>query len=83
MASVAADFFSLCLSVGLSMCLSLCLSFYVLMFCLHVCLYPACMPAAHEGQKRVLDALELELQMLMSCCVGARTWVPWKSSWCS
>lgn len=40
---------------------------------------------ARGGQKRVLDALELELWMVLSCHVGARnhTWVPWKSSQCS
>lgn len=28
---------------------------------------PICVPGAHGGQKRVLDSLELELQMVVSC----------------
>jgi hypothetical protein len=33
----------------------------------------------------VLDPLELELQTVVSCHVNAgnRTWVLWKSMWCS
>lgn len=41
------------------------------MFCLYVCLCTTCMPVACESQKRVSDPLELELQVIMSCHVGA------------
>lgn len=33
--------------------------FCVGVFCLHVCLYSTCMPGVLEGQKRMLDPLEL------------------------
>lgn len=36
--------------------------------CEHV---PTCTPHACRGQKRVLDLLELEFQMVMNCHVGA------------
>lgn len=32
------------------------------MFACHVCTCTICVPGTHEGQKRVLDLLELELQ---------------------
>jgi hypothetical protein len=35
-----------------------------------VCVW-ACVPGAQSGQKRELDPLELELQMVVSCFVGA------------
>lgn len=40
------------------------------------------MLAVHGGQKSASDLLELELQMVVSCHVGAgnQTWVPQKSS---
>ena len=49
---------------------------------MHVCLHTTCMPGAHRGQKRVLDSLELELQMVVSCLPSARdqNWVVWKSN---
>lgn len=34
--------------------------------CLHVCLYTACVLGACGGQRRAVDALELELQMVGS-----------------
>ena len=43
----------------------------VLLACMSVCAY-----SAHGGQKRVLDALELELQMTVSCLVDAGN-EPW------
>jgi hypothetical protein len=41
------------------------------MFCLHVCLCDMCMPCAYEGQKRVLDPLELVLYTVMRSNIGA------------
>lgn len=37
-----------------------------------------CMPGAQEGQKKVPDPLDLELQSVLSCHVGAKvqSWVP-------
>lgn len=45
---------------------------------------PACVPAVHRGQERVLDPLELELQMVVSQYVGAenQNCVLWKNSQC-
>jgi hypothetical protein len=43
----------------------------VWVFCLHVCLCPTCMAGVCEGQKRALDPLKLELQMLVNHYVGA------------
>lgn len=34
--------------------------------------YHVCMPVAHEGQKRALDSLELELSTVVSHNLGAR-----------
>ena len=38
-----------------------------------------------RGQERALVPLDLELKMVVSCCVGARNlaWILWKSSQCS
>lgn len=36
------------------------------MFCLYVCLCITYMPGALGGQERVMDTLELELQILVS-----------------
>ena len=44
---------------------------FVRAFCQHVCLLSTCMPGAHESQKRVLGPLELELQEVVGCSVGA------------
>ena len=46
---------------------------------IYMCVY---LPVAHGVQKRALDPLELELQMVVSHHVGAenQTWVPWKSN---
>lgn len=41
------------------------------MFLPAVCMYIARVPGAQEGQKSVLDPLELEFKMVMSCYVGA------------
>lgn len=43
-----------------------CIYFYVFM---HVCLSCAC--GSQEGQKRALDLLKLELQMVVNHCIGA------------
>lgn len=43
----------------------------ICMFCLHVCLCDMCMPCAYEGQKRVLDPLELVLYTVMRSNIGA------------
>jgi hypothetical protein len=44
------------------------------MFWLHACLCITWTPGTYRGQKRALDSLELELQMVVSCLVGARNW---------
>ena len=41
--------------------------------CLHIHLCPTCIPGAYRDLKRVLNLLELELQMVVGYCVGART----------
>ena len=41
------------------------------MFCLYACLCTLCVPDACGGQKKVSDLLDLELQMIVSCHVGA------------
>lgn len=51
--------------------------------CMYECVTPVyLMPTC---QRRALDALKLELQMFLSCGMGARnqTWVQCKSSKCS
>lgn len=55
--------------------------FWVWMFCLCVCLCMMCAPGTDRDQKRMLDLLELKLQMVVCCCVDSknRTWVLWKS----
>lgn len=47
------------------------------MFYTHVCLY-----SAHRGRKRVLDLLELELQAVVNCSIGAGNQTPviWKTA---
>lgn len=39
-------------------------------FCLHICLCTISVPDAYGGLKRVSDALELEIQMAVSCLVN-------------
>lgn len=41
-------------------------------FCLYVCLCTICVSSALRGQKRALDPLELELEVVGSCHMGAR-----------
>lgn len=51
--------------------------FYVVcLFCLHICVPHAC--SVQGGQKRSLDPLELELQMIVTChvCAGSQTESP-------
>lgn len=45
--------------------------FCIRVFGLHVCLYTAHVSGAHGGQKRIVNPLELELQMVVSCHMGA------------
>ena len=42
------------------------------MFCLHAYIYITSMADAYGGQKRAPDLLELELQTVVSCSMGAR-----------
>ena len=53
--------------------------------CRYVCMCPMHMFGGLRGQKKAWDSLELELQMLVSCHVGAgnQTWILWKNSQCS
>lgn len=34
--------------------------------CLYVCICTMCIPGSHEGQKKVLNPLEVELPMVVS-----------------
>jgi hypothetical protein len=40
-------------------------------FHLHVCMCTTCLSGTRGGQKRVLAPLEMELQTVVSCHVGA------------
>ena len=40
------------------------------MFCLHVCMCTTCMPGTYGGWQMVLDLLELDQQMIVSCHMG-------------
>lgn len=53
-------------------------------FCLHACLCTTNMPAAWEGQKKSLNPLEQELNMVLSHYMNTWNWiwVLWKSSQC-
>lgn len=44
--------------------------FCIWVFCLYVCLCNTCMSGASRGQRRELDALELDLQVVVSNSVG-------------
>jgi hypothetical protein len=46
------------------------------MFCLHICLFTPPIPSALGSQKRVLDSLELELQMIMRGCLNSGNETP-------
>lgn len=48
--------------------------------CLHVCLCASCMPA-HGRQRRMANALGSELQMAVSCPVGAGNHVQAPGAW--
>lgn len=52
---------------------------------LHLCLSATCVPGDLRGQKGVSDPLNLELEVPMSCHVGAskETHVLWERSQCS
>ena len=43
-------------------------------FCWHVCLCTMHVPNAHRGQMKALNHVELELKMVVSCCVGVENW---------
>lgn len=45
------------------------------MFCLHGCLFIVYMPSAIKSQKRTLNSLVLELQVVVSCHVGIGIWI--------
>lgn len=53
--------------------------FYKYFDCMYICVLPVCLPGAHICQKRA-DSLEVELQVVVSCQVGAGNWtgVLWK-----
>ena len=59
--------------------------FYAWVFYLYLCQCTPSMPVIYGSQKKVLDALELKLQVVVSCHVGAGNWIHvfWKSSQCS
>lgn len=74
----------ICLCVRFVLCADVCFMsihtstfniLHVWVFCLHSCAPSSCSPCC--GQKRVLDALGLELQMVVSYRVGAENQV-WK-----
>lgn len=56
--------------------------FMCLGFCLHAFMCTMCTPSIHGRQKRSPNPLELVLQTIVSCYVGAGNWtlVLWKSS---
>lgn len=56
----------------------------VQLICLY-CVYPMCVSDAYGGQKAALDHLELEIQTIVKCHVGAenQTWVLCKNRQCS
>lgn len=53
--------------------------------CLHVCNYTTSISSAQEGQRRVSDLLGMELQVIVSCHMGIKSWtqILKKSSQCS
>jgi hypothetical protein len=55
---------------GLRIWFLVCLMFLFYVICLSVCLCATCMLWCPKGQKRMLDSLELKLQMRVSCHVG-------------
>ena len=56
----------------------------ILFGCLNVCVCTVCMPGAKRDQKRTSDPLELELQIVICCCVvtGNQTLVLYKNIRC-
>ena len=64
-------FMYLCVYVCVYVCMCVCM--YV---CMYVCMF-LCVCSAHRDQKRVLDHVELDLQMAMRHHVSARnqTWI--------
>jgi hypothetical protein len=43
-------------------------------FCLHVCMCSRCVQCLRRVEQAILDPLEVELQMIVSCHVGSRKW---------
>ena len=66
-------FFTGAHKIALEETLSFLVKFYfiVRVFFLYVCLCSTCILRTHRGQERALDALDLELQTVVSCNVGA------------
>lgn len=59
-------------------------SFACMYVCTYICMFIMSRPIAPKGQKRASDALELELQLVVSLPVGAgnSAWVFCKRSKC-
>lgn len=53
------------------------LALYVWMFCLQLCWCNKCVSGTCRSKKRVLDSQNLELYIVVSCCVGSgsQTWI--------
>lgn len=47
---------------------------FICVFCLCACLCTMYMPGAHRSQKKASVPLELEIQMVVHCHVGAKNW---------
>lgn len=56
--------------------------FILWLFCLFVCLLTTCMPGDWGDEKKSLYPLELDLQMVVTCQMGAGTWtqVLWEAA---
>lgn len=54
-------------------------------FCLHACMLTTHAPHVQQGQKRMVDSLELGLLMVVShhVGVGTQTWNPVKNNKCT
>lgn len=42
--------------------------------CLHICVYTTCLPCAQGSHRRVANQIELKLQVVLNCIVGAGDW---------
>lgn len=72
-------------STSLILFLNIIYTLWVWLFWLHVCFWIMCIPSDHWGQRRALDALEMELQTVVSPHISAGNWTRTlcKSSKCS